>query len=223
MGALETFPSGSPWTLFRSVKVLRSAAPVFSLRCDEYVFSGGAHGADDTRYLNFDPATGQVIKLSAVLKDGSMARLTAIAEVHFRQERKLSPTANVEDENFTFPGGHFTLNDNYGFGEKALLFFFNNYEIADHAHGTTLVEIPYAEIRDLIRPEAGESNGAAGPGRWPTAARAGSIGAPPAHAGAVRSTVCGGPSRRCESQPEGWSEVCLDSAGKVHDGLLARG
>jgi hypothetical protein len=80
-----------------------------------------------------------------------MARLTAVGEVHFRQERKLAATGKLEDQGFGLPGG-FALNDNYGFGEKALFFFFNDYEIAPHFMGSTSVEIPYAEIRDLIRP-----------------------------------------------------------------------
>jgi len=111
-----------------------------------------------SKYFNFDPVTGEPIKLASILKDGAMARLTAIAEVHFRQARKLTATAKLDEEGFGgvgfgWPDGRFALNDNYGFGEKALYFFFNDYEIAPHAMGATLVEIPYAEIRDLIRPE----------------------------------------------------------------------
>jgi hypothetical protein len=144
--------SPSPFQLIRTVKALRIAAPVFSLECSEYSYTGGAHGASGTRYLNFDPATGEPVKLASILKAGAMARLTAVAQVHFRRERKLAATAKLENEGFDFPGGRFALNDTYGFGEKALLFFFNDYEIAPHGMGTTLVEIPYAEIRDLIRP-----------------------------------------------------------------------
>jgi len=157
----EQHPVGipSPWTLTQRVKVLRSAAPVFSLEFDEYSYTGLGHGASHRSYHNFDPVTGEPIKLSSILKDGSMARLTAIAEVHFRKDRKLAATVNLEDEGFHFPAGRFALNDNYGFGEKALVFYFNDYEIADYAHGATLLEIPYAELRDLLRPEAGESNG----------------------------------------------------------------
>ena len=145
-------PSWPPSSLTRWVTVLRTAAPVLSLECNE-TSTGGAHPLSDTRYLNFDPVTGEPIKLLSILKDGAMARLTAIAETHFRRERKLAATVNLEHEGFTFPGGRFALNDNYACGGKALLFFFNEYEIASYSMGTTLVEIPYSEIRDLIRPE----------------------------------------------------------------------
>src|ERR1039458_8663615 len=129
-----------------SAEVLRNAAPVFSVEC-RYSFSGGVHPMSFSRYFNFDPASGEQVKLASVLKEGAMARLTAVGEVHFRQERKLAATGKLEDQGFGFPDG-FALNDNYGFGEKALFFLFNDNEIAPHFMGPTLVEIPYAEIRN---------------------------------------------------------------------------
>jgi hypothetical protein len=140
-------PSGSTV----SVNVIRNAAPVFSVACATTSY-GGAHPNFDIHYLNLDPVTGEPIKLASIMKEGALARLTAIAEVHFREERKLATTAKLGDEGFDFPGG-FALNDNYGFSEKALVFAFNPYEIASGGMGATLVEIPYAEIRDLFRPE----------------------------------------------------------------------
>jgi len=145
-------PSAFSSMLSRSVTVLRNAAPVFSLEYRELFYIGGTHPMSSTSYRNFDPGTGEPVKLASILNEGAMTRLTAIAEAHFRQARNLSATAKLDDEGFGFPGGRFALNDNYGFSEKALLFFFNDYENAPHAMGPTPVEIPYAEIRDLIRP-----------------------------------------------------------------------
>jgi hypothetical protein len=145
----SSFGSPSSWTLIRTVKVLRSLPPVFSLECSEYSYTGGVHGTSGAHYLNLDPLTGDPVKLASILKNGATARLNAIAEVHFRKARKLTATEKLENAGF----GGFELNDNYGFSEKALLFFFNDYELgAAHGMGTTLVEIPYAEIRGLIRP-----------------------------------------------------------------------
>jgi hypothetical protein len=152
-------PSERPSFLTLWVEVLRNAASVFTLRCDDSSFSGGgAHPMSSSKYFNFNPVSGEPLKLGSILKEGAMVRLTAIAEVHFRQARKITATAKLDQEGFGgigfgWPDGRFALNDNYGFGEKALYFFFNDYEIGPHAMGTTLVEIPYAEIRDLIRPE----------------------------------------------------------------------
>src|ERR1039457_2967929 len=145
-------PSVQPSTLTGVVTVLRNAAPVFSLECDDFSSGGFISSLPRSKFLNLDPVTGGPIKLASILKDGAMARLTKIAEVHFRQERKLTATAKLED-GFGFPDGRFALNDNYGFGDKALLFSFDDeYEATFKRMGPTLVEIPYAEMRDLIRP-----------------------------------------------------------------------
>jgi hypothetical protein len=171
-GYTPEFPN-QQWYLSKKVSVLRATPPVFSVDCYEESFTGGAHPGHEARYLNFDAATGEPVKLSAILKDGSMPKLTAIAETHFRRERKLGATADLEG--FTFPHGRFELNDNYGFGEDRLVFLFNRYEIAPYYLGEIKIEIPYDEIRDLLRPGLGAALAA------PAAA-----GAPSAVAGQVQ-------------------------------------
>ena len=59
------------------------------------------------------------------------------------------------ENGFNFPSDRFKLNDNYGIGDKALVFHFNTYEIAPGAIGDRKIEIPYAEIRHLLKPESG--------------------------------------------------------------------
>jgi hypothetical protein len=121
--------------------------------CYAETFMGGVHPDHNAQYLNFDSATAEPVKLSSILKDGSMAKLTAIAETHFRKEQKLGATGALEG--FTFPHGRFELNDNYGIGEDRLVFLFNRYEIAPYYMGEVRVEIPYDEIGGLLRPGLG--------------------------------------------------------------------
>jgi hypothetical protein len=136
-----------------SVEVLRAAPPVVSLEYSDCYFTGGPHDYFDTYYLNFDARTGDAVSLASVLKNGSLSRLTAIAEEHFRKDHKLSPTAGINDAGFWFPDNRFKLNDNFGLSEKSLLFLFNIYEIRPYAGGPTKIEIPLPEIRELLRPE----------------------------------------------------------------------
>ena len=49
----------------------------------------------------------------------------------------------------------FKLNDNYGIGDKALVFHFNTYEIAAGAMGPTEIKIPYTDMRQLLKPDSG--------------------------------------------------------------------
>jgi hypothetical protein len=71
-----------------------------------------------------------------------MPRLTQIAETHFREVRKLAPSADLKEAGFDFPDNRFRLNDKYGFAGKSLIFFYNDYEVGPPYMGATEVEIP---------------------------------------------------------------------------------
>ena len=139
------------WALSKSVKVLRDTSPVFSVECESWSYTGGAHGLGGKTYLNFDPVSGEKITLAAILNEGAMANLRAVAERHFRAERKLAADADLTEAGFTFPDGRFALNDNYGIGTNALVFYYAPYEIAPYAMGATEVRVPFEEIRDLLK------------------------------------------------------------------------
>lgn len=140
------------WFISKTAKVLRATPPVFSLAYSEEYYIGPPHPYSATQYLNFDAKTGERVTLAAVLNGGSMPRLTQIAEAHFREVRKLAPSADLKEADLVFPDNRFRLNDTYGFTEKSLLFFYNDYEVGPRSNGATKVEIPYTEIRDLLRP-----------------------------------------------------------------------
>ena len=113
------------WFISKTVKVLRATPPVFGLGCWEESYTGGAHPYSATQYLNVDAETGERVTLAAVLNEGSMPRLTQIAEAHFREVRKLAPSADLKEAGSDFPNNQFRLNDNFGFTEKSLIFFYN--------------------------------------------------------------------------------------------------
>jgi Protein of unknown function (DUF3298) len=64
---------------------------------------------------------------------------------------KAVPSADLKEAGFWFKDGRFQSNENFGLTDKALLFEYNVYEIAPYVMGPTTVEIPLAEIRDLLR------------------------------------------------------------------------
>jgi hypothetical protein len=139
-------------SLSKMVKVSRDSPPAISLEYTEWSFTGGAHGNFATTYLNFDAATGEPLKLASIVNPGSMARLTAIAEVHFRKQRELVPDASLKSAGFWFPEGRFQLSPIFGLSEKELVFQYNIYDVAPYSMGPTTVTIPLTEIRALLRP-----------------------------------------------------------------------
>jgi hypothetical protein len=139
----------------KTVKFFRSTAPVFSFQCVSNADAGGAHPFGATFYVNFESKTGKPVKLIDIFKPGTLARLTSLVESHFREGHKLSATESLSEAGFNFPSDRFRLNDNYGFGDKVMVFHFNTYEIAAGAIGDTEIEIPYADMRHLLKPGSG--------------------------------------------------------------------
>lgn len=148
----KTF-AGQRWYLSETVKLLHSKPPVISFQCSESSFEGGAHPSSNTTFLNFDASTGGKATLANVVIEGSLPRLTQVAEAQFRKARKLAPNEDLDEAGFIFFKGHrFYLNDNWGVTNDSLIFYYNAYEVAPYAWGPTEVRIPFSEIRDLLRP-----------------------------------------------------------------------
>ncbi len=144
-----------PWYERKTVKVFRSMPPVFSFQCVAHADAGGVHPFGTTFYVNFESKTGKPVKLIDILKPGALGRLASLAESHFREDHKLSATESLLENGFNFPSDRFKLNDNYGIGDKALVFLFNTYEIAAGAMGPTEFKIPYTDMRQLLKPDSG--------------------------------------------------------------------
>jgi hypothetical protein len=92
------------------------------------------------------------VVITDLLREGGLAKLESVAEANFRRDNKLSSTQSLS-ESYTFPGGRFRLNDNFGIGERNLVFLFNTYEIGPGAMSATEIKIAYPLIRDLLKPD----------------------------------------------------------------------
>lgn len=143
----------TPWFDHRNAAVLLNNAAIFSVQMRTDQFTGGAHPNSYRVYLNFRPQTGEVLDLNAVLKQGAMAQLVAIAEKHFREARKLAPDADLQKAGFEFKDNRFALTENFGLTPDGMVLYYNNYDIAAYYFGPTEVKMPYPEIRDLLKLE----------------------------------------------------------------------
>jgi hypothetical protein len=124
---------------------------LLSLTVKEEYFTGGAHGGYGTYFINIDPRTGADFTLSNLLKPGFEVTLTNLGEKSFRKVRELPDTSSFMENYFEFPDDKFVLNQNFGFTNAGIVFYFNSYEIAPYASGPTEVLIPYGEIKAWLR------------------------------------------------------------------------
>ncbi|MFZ6013440.1 MAG: RsiV family protein, partial [Bacteroidota bacterium] len=111
----------------------------------------GAHGGAGTYFINMNPQTGKEVKLDDILKSGYANVLLKEGEKAFRMVRDLADTTSFYDYGFEFPDNKFQLNDNYGFIQEGIVFFYNRYEIAPYAAGPTQIVIPYEKLRGWLK------------------------------------------------------------------------
>ncbi len=146
--------TSAPWEE-RTVTVRYQADRIVSLNFELSFFLGGAHPQYASTFTSFNTATGARIRLADVLIAGYEPRLTQIAEKTFRESNGIKPGATLRDAGYTFfQNDTFALNDNFWIGPKGITFYYNPYEIAPYAMGTTELLLPYRAIKDLIKPDA---------------------------------------------------------------------
>ena len=137
----------------KRVAIFRYTPPILSFRCDADEDGGGVHPFGTTLFINFESSTGKIVTVKDLLKEGDLPKLQSIAETRFRSDHKLSAAESLSEQSYNFPNDRFRLNDNFGIGERNLVFLFNTYEIGPGAMGSTKITIPYVFVRDLLKPE----------------------------------------------------------------------
>ena len=134
------------------VTIFRYTPPILSFRCEAREDGGGVHPFGTTLFVNFENSTGKTVAITDLIKEGALAELGSIAEAKFRRDYKLSSTESLSEKSYSFPGDRFKLNENFGIGERDLVFLFNTYEIGPGAMGETEIKIPYQQIRNVLKP-----------------------------------------------------------------------
>ena len=147
-----TFPKlDRNWFVKRTITIHSNLPSLLSLDVETQEYLGSAHPNSSRQFLNYDPQSGRRLALSDVLVPGFEERLNSIAEQKFRKVRGLPASQSLRAAGFTFKGDRFGITENVGFGEKGLVFYYNAYEVAPYALGSTEVFVAYSEISDLLQ------------------------------------------------------------------------
>ena len=146
-----TVTDGGSYRLRASLKVLRQNRPLVVCEMDGHSYAGGAHGYDETAFLNWDIKNQKEVTLSDIFVSGYQEQLRKTGEKIFRRDEKLSDNASLSDH-YSFEKGKFSLNDNFMITPTGLQFLYNEYEIKSFAEGQTKLFISYGQIKSLLRP-----------------------------------------------------------------------
>lgn len=144
---------GQTWFMEAKIEVVSQLPEYLSTLVTHVSYEGGAHPNSVFTYLNYDPSTHKEITLQSLILPGAMEKLNAVAEKIFRKNEKLSPDESLKDTYF-FENDKFSINQNFTITSKGLKFLYNPYEIKAYAFGTTELIVPFAELKEIAKPNS---------------------------------------------------------------------
>jgi hypothetical protein len=119
---------------------------IYSYGFNRNTYYGGAHGIENSNYLNFDLKDGHVMDEKDLFAENYAPQLIdllkkGIAEQSDNKDLEQSPywTDSIK------PNGNFFVSD------EGITYVFNPYEIAPYYVGKTEVSLPYADIAPLLK------------------------------------------------------------------------
>ncbi len=116
---------------------------ILSLSLTNYAFSGGAHGMTIMKSLTFNIETGKMYSLGDLFKSGS-DYVNVLSEI-IKKQIKERDIPTIEEFDQIRPNQDFYIAD------KALVVYFQLYELAPYVYGFPQFPISVYEIQDIIK------------------------------------------------------------------------
>ena len=112
--------------------------------------TGGTHCNSINTFINFDPQTGNEIKLNDIFKQNYEEFLNN------RLTDALANKINANNRKEIIEKGYLTFSDifpteNFILKKDSILFFYNCYDIAPYAVGTTTLGFTYEELHEIMK------------------------------------------------------------------------
>jgi len=141
----KDFPdSEQVWSFRLKSRVAFADEEKISLVFASQSFTGGAHGAVNQLYFNFDK-NGRLLKIDDLVED--VESFKAVAEQKFRHKKNIKEGQSYSDAGFSFANDEFCLAANIGITDNAFVLYYNQYEIAPYSSGPTLLIIMFDELK----------------------------------------------------------------------------
>lgn len=144
------FPEQSmPWEAKIKGDVTFESKEILTIRLESYLFTGGAHGYNTFRFLNFDKIKGTELDRQDLFKREK--EFEGFTEAKFREQENIPAQAPINSTGFMFETEAFYLPENIGYTDNGLLLFYEPYEIASYADGPILLTIPFQEVNAFLK------------------------------------------------------------------------
>lgn len=116
---------------------------------NSYLFTGGAHGYQSIRYLNFNKKTGKKLENWQIFSDKDAFK--SLAEKAFRKVEGIPVNEPINSTGFMFERDSFYLPENIGFTQDGIKLLYNQYEVASYADGPIEIILPYKEAQQFLK------------------------------------------------------------------------
>ncbi len=121
---------------------------ILSVLIDSYIFTGGAHGSGNSKYLNLSPKTGKIIDNKKLIKDYDY--FLNFVQEKFRKINSIPENALINSTGFFFENNTFSLPENIGFTDTHIILLYNQYEISSYAEGPIELKFKKEEVADYF-------------------------------------------------------------------------
>ncbi len=120
----------------------------YTIKSESY--SGGAHGYYADIYMNFDPTSGQEIKLCDIFTVNFEEPLSATLIQALGRELGATTPEQINEK------GYFNIRElypteNFLLAADSIIFLYNPYDIAPYSTGQTRIAVGYNELQGIIK------------------------------------------------------------------------
>lgn len=146
-----TGEEAAAWTGYEygmSYKVVSSSTRILSLVAQSYDWQGGAHPNTWSSAYCFDASSGNLLYLADIFTDEVKAR--EIVERHILDTLAQDTYKDKLLEDYKDYVADILTENTFYLNEKGLVVICNPYMVTEYAAGTIEVEVPYAEIEDVM-------------------------------------------------------------------------
>ncbi len=122
---------------------------ILSVSIDSYIFTGGAHGSENSKFITLDLKIGKVIDNNSLFKDYS--QFVSFAEDVFRKTNDIPKNQSINSTGFFFENDTFSLPSSIGIMDSNVILFYNSYEISSYADGPVELILNKKEVSKFFR------------------------------------------------------------------------
>lgn len=155
--AVDSIPQSQPSMVYSKMTsaTVKSFNPDYIVyKITNYTYSGGAHGATESHYINYDLNKGEALTFNNIFIPGNEDSLLAQIKSTLMEQYSASSIEGLQEHGI-FTDQLFVTHNVYLEGTD-VVFHYNPYDIGPYALGSINVRIPYYTISELLAPTSRE-------------------------------------------------------------------